>query len=51
MRAYLKNIICEHIFLLLRLFVNGHTIFNARTNEGVKHTTWGVWSQGGNPNH
>jgi len=23
----------------------------ARTNEGVKHTTWGVWSQGGNPNH
>lgn len=23
----------------------------ARTNEGIKHTTWGVWSQGGNPNH
>ena len=22
-----------------------------RTNEGVKHTTWEVWSQGGNPNH
>jgi len=20
-------------------------------NEGIKHTTWGVWSQGGNPNH
>lgn len=28
-----------------------HTLFSARTNEGVKHTTWGVWSQGGNPNH
>ena len=25
--------------------------FSARTNEGVKHTTWEVWSQGGNPNH
>jgi len=37
-----KNIFC---FLIL------HTIFSARTNEGVKHTTWGVWSQGGNPNH
>jgi len=23
----------------------------AQRNEGAKHTTWGVWSQGGNPNH
>jgi hypothetical protein len=26
-------------------------LIRVRTNEGVKHTTWGVWSQGGNPNH
>jgi hypothetical protein len=24
---------------------------DARISEGVKHTTWEVWSQGGNPNH
>jgi len=25
--------------------------FHTGMNEGIKHTTWGVWSQGGNPNH
>jgi len=47
----------ETIFLIMLVTTNmmrigsSYKYFSARTNEGIKHTTWGVWSQGGNPNH